>query len=148
MQHRPPDHPGRRRSGTPGKVPGEIMRWLVAGAGGLAVSLVVTALMHEGVGLPEPAAFAIAVAVLFGLHFLSSAYFVFRSGADGRMFLRYTIAALAFRGLDFVLFVAISGLAPLYAAVVLAMAISNVCKFFVYRHHVFRSDLLGPVGDK
>lgn len=148
MHDMTPDESGPGPTGAAGILRGEILRWLAAGAGGLGVGLAVTALMHEEFGLPAPAAFAIAVAVLFALHFFSNAYFVFRSGADGRRFLRYAMAALAFRALDYVLFVAASHLTPLYAAVVLAMAVSNVCKFFIYRRCVFHSNLLGPDGDK
>lgn len=116
---------------------GQVVRYVCTGVGGLAVSLGVTALMHEVAGLSVGASFAVALAVVFGLHFVANACFVFRSGADGYMFLRYIVAALAFRVLDFVLFTGIAEFAPLYVGVVLAVGISNAIKFVVYRRHVF-----------
>lgn len=116
---------------------GRIVRYLCTGAGGLAVSLGVTTLMHEVAGLSAGASFAVALAVVFGLHFAANAFFVFRSGAEGRIFLRYAVAALAFRALDFLLFAGIAEFAPLYVGVVLAVGISNAIKFVVYRRHVF-----------
>ena len=116
---------------------GQIARYLLTGAAGLALSLGVTALMHEAAGLSPELSFAVALAVVFAFHFAANAFFVFRSGAGARIFLRYVGAALAFRALDFLLFAGIVELAPLYAAAALAVGISNTIKFLVYRRFVF-----------
>ena len=120
-------------------LPGQMARYILTGAAGLVVSTVVTVVMHEAVGLSTRLSFAIALVVIFTFHFISNSYFVFRSGAGGYTFLRYTGSALAFRALDFLLFNAIAEFTSLYYYIgaALAIGISNTIKFLVYRYLVF-----------
>ncbi len=119
-------------------MPGPLARYILAGTAGLAISLGVTVLMYEVGGLSASLSFAVALAVVFGFHFVANALFVFRTTVDRYTFLRYTISALGFRGLDFVLFRIITELIGVYVvAVVLAVVISNALKFLVYRYLVF-----------
>ncbi len=64
--------------------------------------------MYESVGLSAAAAFTVALAAAFVFHFVTNAYFVFRTGA-----------ALAFRALDFALFRVIVEFTPVYISVIL-----------------------------
>ncbi len=116
---------------------GQAARYVLGGLGGLGVSLAVTALMREAAGLSDELSFAIALAVVFGFYFVVNAVFVFRSGVSGRNLLRYTVASLTFRALDFLLFSGIAAVAPVYVAVALAVGLSNSGKFLVYRRFVF-----------
>ena len=120
-------------------MPGQMARYILTGAAGLMISTGVTVVMHEVVGLSTRQSFAIALIVVFTFHFISNSYFVFRSGADGYTFLRYTGSALAFRALDFLLFNAIAEFTSLYYYIGAALAIgtSNTIKFLVYRYLVF-----------
>lgn len=115
------------------------MRYILAGLGGLAVGLGVTALLREAAGLSVDLSFAVALAVVFLFHFAANAFFVFRSGADWRILARYAVAALAFRGLDFLLFKVVLDFAPLHylVAITLAILISNCIKYLVYANSVF-----------
>ncbi len=113
-------------------------RYVLTGLAGLAVSLAVTVLMHEGAGLPADAAFAVALGVVFAFQFLANAFFVFDSGADRNAFLRYAGSALVFRLADFLLFAGLRELAaPYYVAAALAVLVTNLAKFLVYRNFVF-----------
>lgn len=116
----------------------QLGRYVLTGAAGLGVSLAVTVLMREGAGLSAEAAFAVALAVVFAFQFFANAFFVFESGADRNTLLRYAGSALVFRLSDFLLFAGLQGLvAPYYAAVALAILITNLVKFLVYRRFVF-----------
>ncbi len=102
------------------------------------MSLAVTALMHEGVGFSATAAFAIALGAVFIFHFLANAFFVFDSGTDRNTFLRYAGATLVFRLVDFLLFAGLQGfVTPYYIAIALAILITNLVKFLIYRNFVF-----------
>ncbi len=116
----------------------QLGRYVLTGAAGLGVSLAVTVLMREGAGLSAEAAFAVALAVVFAFQFFANAFFVFESGADRNTLLRYAGSALVFRLSDFLLFAGLQGLvAPYYVAAALAILITNLVKFLVYRRFVF-----------
>ena len=113
-------------------------RYVLTGLAGLALSLAVTVLLREGAGLSAGVAFAIALGVVFAFHFFANAFFVFGSGADRHVLLRYAGSALIFRLTDFLLFTGLQGLvARYYIAIVLAVLITNLVKFLVYRNLVF-----------
>ena len=113
-------------------------RYVLTGVAGLAVSLGVTVLVREGAGLAANTAFAMALGVVFTFQFFANAFFVFGSGADRNTFLRYAGSALVFRLVDYLLFVGLQGLvAPYYVAAALAILITNLVKFLVYRNLVF-----------
>ena len=58
--------------------------------------------------------------------------------ADRNILLRYAGSALIFRLTDFLLFTGLQGLvARYYIAIVLAVLITNLVKFLVYRNFVF-----------
>ena len=120
-------------------MPDRIVRYVLGGLGGLVVSVGVTAILREAAGLSVELSFAIALVVVFSFHFAANALFVFRSGADRRIFARYVAAALAFRSLDFLLFKGLLDLASLDypLAIVLAVLASNSVKFLVYANYVF-----------
>ena len=113
-------------------------RYVLAGLAGLAVSLAVTVVMHEGAGFSASIAFAMALGVVFTFHFAVNAFFVFNSGADRNIFFRYATAALLFRLLDFLLFSGLQGfVTPYHVAVIVAILITNLTKFFIFRKFVF-----------
>jgi len=112
--------------------------YVLTGLAGIAVSLAVTVLMREGVGLSASMAFAVALGVVFTFQFFANSFFVFNSGAGRNTFLRYAGSALVFRLTDFLLFVGLQGLvSPYYVAAALAILITNLVKFLVYRNIVF-----------
>ena len=116
----------------------QIGRYVLTGLAGLAVSLGVTVLVREGAGLSANVAFAMALGVVFTFQFFANAFFVFDSGADRNTFLRYAGSALVFRLMDYLLFLGLQGLvAPYYVAAALAILITNLVKFLVYRNLVF-----------
>ena len=113
-------------------------RYVLTGLAGVGVSLGVTVLAREGAGLSARAAFAMALGVVFTFQFFANAFFVFNAGADRNTFLRYAGSALVFRFMDYLLFVGLQGLvAPYYVAAALAIFITNLAKFLVYRGFVF-----------
>ena len=113
-------------------------RYVLTGVAGLAVSLGVTVLVREGAGLSANAAFTVALGVVFTFQFFANAFFVFDSGADRNTFLRYAGSALVFRLMDYLLFVGLQGfVAPYHVAAALAILITNLVKFLVYRNLVF-----------
>lgn len=122
-----------------GPVPARIARYILVGLCGLVVSVGVTAFLREVADLSVEWSFAIALVVVFLLHFAANALFVYRSGADRHIFARYVVTALGFRSLDFLLFKALLDLASLDypLAIVLAILISNSVKFLVYANYVF-----------
>ena len=116
----------------------QMVRYVLTGLAGLALSLTVTVLLREEAGLSAGAAFAIALGVVFAFHFFANAFFVFGSGADRHVLLRYAGSALIFRLTDFLLFTGLQGfVARYYIAIVLAVLITNLVKFLVYRNFVF-----------
>lgn len=127
----------------------QTVRYALTGAAGLAVSLAVTVLMREGAGLSAEAAFAVALGVVFTFQFFANAFFVFDSGADRHTLVRYAGSALVFRLADFLLFAGLQGLvAPYYVAAALAILVTNLVKFLVYRRFVFNDRGQGRGRDR
>ena len=117
----------------------KMVRYVLGGLGGLVVSIGATSFLHEVVGLSVEPSFAVALVIVFSFHFAANAFFVFRSGTDRHIFVRYAAAVLGFRCLDFLLFKGLLDFASLDypLAIVLALLASHSVKFPVYRNFVF-----------
>lgn len=117
-------------------------RFVAVGAVVFPVNVGLTALLHEVIGIGAEGAFAIALAVVFAIGFVANRHLVFDAGAGraAHQLARYLPAAVAFRGLQFVSFLALHTWlgAPYLAAVVVVLAFWLVVKFLVFRAFVFR----------
>lgn len=118
-------------------------RFVVLGAGGyLALTLGVIALV-EGLGLGERPAYALVIVLVMAGNFYANRRFVFpagRTGAPARQALRFLVAAITFRGLEFGLFSALIGpcAMPYVYAIALTSALSFGVKYYVFARWVFR----------
>jgi putative flippase GtrA len=114
-----------------------------AGVGGVSfvTNLALTALLHEVLGLPEEAAFAISLVVVFVMNFLACRYVVFdgRGGDARRQLLHYGMASLGFRGGEWCAFLVVHTWlrTPYLVAIVVILGCSFLIKFVFYRHVVF-----------
>lgn len=112
------------------------------GLGGMTFLLYVglTALLHEVWELPETAAFAIAIAIVYVLNFFLARHFVYdSSGGIGTQATRFLFVSLAARACEYAAFAVLHVWLGLYylLSIVLVTAVSVVVKFFVYRSMVF-----------
>jgi len=118
-------------------------RFVVVGADVFPINVGLTALLHEVLHLPEEAAFAIALATVFVVGFFANRHLVFAAGA-GRIrpqMVRYVVAAVGFRIVQFASFLVIHSWlgAPYLFAVVAVLSFWLVVKFVVFRALVFKS---------
>lgn len=112
---------------------------------GIGVTLAAT--FHEISGLRAEIAVGLSLAIVLLTNFTLARVFVFRStGRVHHELARFAITSAAMRGIEYLLFLALlNGLALGYlVAMTIAMAVSTVVKFFVYRKVVFREAVPGP----
>ncbi len=129
------DHPSRRALG------GDLGRYAIGSAVSLATILSVSALLHEAAGLASTVAVAIALAAALVINFTMMRAFVFpgQSLSRPRQFLETVATSVSFRGLEYVIFLALHvGVGVGYlGATTLAVSVSALSKFVVYRQLVF-----------
>ena len=121
---------------------GQLIRYGVSSGASAAVSLGLPVLLHEAFGVEQKLAVAISQASILLLNFLMIRLFVFRSKSTARRDLAYYVgSAVAFRGLEYLLFLALFELASLhyFLALLLTLAVSTVVKFGWYRFLFHRS---------
>lgn len=118
---------------------GELGRYILGGLAGLILNLALTIFMREGLDLSVEVSFAIALTVVFCFHFMTNAFFVYRSGADVHKFGRYVASALVFRFHDFLLFTILIYYTSMHytLAVASALLVTNAVKFWFYAKFVF-----------
>jgi putative flippase GtrA len=115
---------------------GQLIRYGVSSGTSAAVSLGLPVLLHEAFGVEQKLAVAISQASVLLLNFLMIRLFVFRSKSKAKRDLTYYIgSAIAFRGLEYLLFLALFELADLhyFTALLLTLGTSTVVKFGWYR---------------
>ncbi len=103
-------------------------------------SLLLPIALHEWAGLSPNLSVAVGLMAAFAMGFLTTRYFVFRSGGApwGQLF-RLVVSSLAFRAAEYVAFVVLHTLGMQYAiALVLVLGTSFGAKFFVQRNYVYR----------
>jgi len=121
---------------------GQLIRYGVSSGTSAAVSLGLPVLLHEAFGVEQKLAVAISQASVLLLNFLMIRLFVFRSKSKAKRDLAYYVgSAIAFRGLEYLLFLALFELASLhyFLALLLTLAVSTVVKFGWYRFLFHRS---------
>ena len=121
---------------------GQLIRYGVSSGASAAVSLGLPVLLHEAFGVEQKLAVAISQASVLLLNFLMIRLFVFRSKSPAKRDLAYYVgSAVAFRGLEYLLFLALFELASLhyFLALLLTLAVSTVVKFGWYRFLFHRS---------
>ena len=116
------------------------LRFLGAGLITFPVGIGVSALAHEIIGMPEKVAAAVALSVLLVLGFVLSRRYVFLSnGRIARRAWRFMLVATAARGIEYLLFLTlfVFGGINYLLSLVMALGISFVFKFFLYRGWIF-----------
>lgn len=114
----------------------QLARFGLSSVASATISLGLPALLHEVFGIEQKVAVAISQSSVLLLNFLMIRLFVFRSqGRAGRDLGYYVGSTIAFRGLEFLLFLALFELAGLYylTALVLTLGTSTAIKFVWYR---------------
>lgn len=118
-----------------GAVTGQIARFATSTVLSAAITLGVPALLHEVFGVQQPVAVGISQSGALLVNFLMIRVFVFRSNRAARHDLAYYVgSAVAFRGLEYLLFLMLFGLGLFYLiALVLTLGMSTLLKFVWYR---------------
>lgn len=102
----------------------------------------IAALSREVLGLSADIAVAISLATLVVVNFYLNRLLVFRGrrGSARQEFAKFIAASIAMRGFEYCLILALMRVAHLHylAAYTVALLVSNVLKFTVYRALVFR----------
>lgn len=115
---------------------GQLLRFGVTSGASAVVSLGLPVFLHEALGIEQKVAVAISQCSVLLLNFLMLRLFVFRSRRGARRDLTYYVgSAVAFRGTEYLLFLALFELAGLhyFIALLLTLGTSTVIKFFWYR---------------
>jgi putative flippase GtrA len=106
------------------------------------LGLVITAGLHEVIGFTPKAAVVIALGCLLIVNFILARRYVFRVGgpAVGQL-LRFGTASVVMRGTEYVLFLLMLGSFGMdyLVSLAVAMALSAVTKFLLYRTFVFNA---------
>jgi putative flippase GtrA len=119
-----------------GETVGQLFRYGVSSGASAAVSLGLPVLLHEVFGVEQKLAVGISLASVLLLNFVMIRLFVFRSRNGAKRDLTYYVGSAAtFRGLEYLLFLALFELARLhyFTALLLTLATSGVVKFVWYR---------------
>lgn len=115
---------------------GQLARFGLSSVASAVVSLGLPTLLHEVFGIEQKVAVAISQSSVLLLNFLMIRLFVFRSQSGAKRDLGYYVGStVAFRGLEYLLFLALFELAGLYylTALVLTLGTSTAVKFVWYR---------------
>jgi len=117
------------------------IRYIGVGAYSFAANIAITAGLHEGLGIDERVAFAVALATVFCTNFFLARHFIF-AAADGDVsgqLGRFVLTALSFRVIEWIGFYALTtwlDVAYLIAAPTTLVA-STLGKYVFYRFFVF-----------
>jgi putative flippase GtrA len=114
----------------------QLIRFAVSTLISASFTLGLPLLLHEIGGIEQKLAVAISQASALVLNFVMIRLFVFRSNNGARRDLAYYVgSAAAFRGLEYLLFLALLELAGLhyFPALLITLGVSTVVKFGWYR---------------
>ena len=122
-----------------------VARFAALGAAGLVLNVVITVSLHEGLGVPEEIAFAVALAVVFVFSFLTSRYLIFSDAAHGdpkKQLLKFAIFSAGFRVSEYLGFLVLHTLLrlPYLPSIIAVLGVSFLTKFFTYSTLVFVDD--------
>lgn len=117
----------------------ELARYALATLVSAAITLGVPVALHEGLGIDERIAVAIALAMAFVVNFITTRRYVFKSAGNARAELqRFTAVSLAFRLGEYGLFLLLFALGIVYyIAQAIVLVLSFVLKFLTYRGFVY-----------
>jgi len=127
------------RSGGPARrrvLVGQAARFMVATGLSATLSLGLPIVLHEFFRVPPQVAVAVAFVVAYLVNFLALRLVIFSSDRSvQRDFLNFGLSSLAFRGIEYVLFLALFQLLGLNYILALAAVLcaSSIAKFFWYR---------------
>jgi putative flippase GtrA len=112
-------------------------RFAGLGAASFVLTMGVTALLREVVGVPAEGAAAVALATALLANFLACRFFVF-AGGGGPMapqLVAFAASSLAFRGAEYGAFLVLLGplSVPYLAALAVVLVVSFLVKFVYYR---------------
>jgi len=113
-----------------------IFRFGISSVLSAAVTLGIPVLLHQGFGFEQRAAVAIGQSSVLLLNFIMIRVFVFRSRRPAQRDLAYYVgSAAAFRGLEYLMFLALFSLGHLFylTALVLTLVLSTLLKFVWFR---------------
>jgi putative flippase GtrA len=123
------------------RVLADLRNYMIAGAVSVAIVLSVAAALREIGDVPERGAVAIALLVGLGVNFTLFRRFVFPGQVlgVGRQLAETVVTSILFRGTEYVIFLFLNLTLRIsyLLATGLALCVSNVGKFAVYRHVVF-----------
>jgi putative flippase GtrA len=124
----------------------EFGRYLGVGALSYALSVSLSALQHEVLGVPQNVAVAVSLAVVLVTNFVLARVWIFRAAGNASgQFARFVIAAAVMRGFEYVMFLVLAEFAYYLVALTGSLVVSSALKFVVYRRLVFGVRLNGPV---
>lgn len=123
---------------------GQFARFVAVAPVSFGLNLLVTAVVHEMMGLPEEGSFAVALVTVFTFNFFVGRHVIFRSneGDPRRQLVRYALSSGGFRLAEYLGFLIVhTGLNVHYIiAAMLVLGTSFICKFFFYGKVVFTND--------
>jgi putative flippase GtrA len=129
------------QSGNRRALLGEVLRFCGVGALSYGLGIVLAALFHEVSGLVPEVAVGLSLAILLLTNFFLARAFIFRSSGHVHYeLLRFGVASAAMRGAEYLTFlVLLNGLGINYLiSLTIAMSLSSVGKFVLYKKIVFR----------
>lgn len=118
-------------------------RFLIVSANSFLLQLVLTALLHEALGVEPARAYALVIVLVFLMNFILLRTWVYRETRGenplGRQFSSTVLLSVAFRTTEYLLFLLLHLLLGIHylAGVALAMMISFVLKFLGFHYLVF-----------
>ncbi len=117
------------------------VRYLLATVLSAILSFCLPVVLHELAKITEEASVAISLGVVFLLNFVTVRVFVFRSKAQPMFqFVKFAASSVLFRFAEYLMFLAAFRSLGLHylVALLLALTVSFVAKFFFQRAYVFR----------
>ena len=124
----------------------EFSRYLGVGALSYALSVSLSALQVEVLGVPQKAAVAISLAIVLVTNFVLARVWIFRTAGNAKgQFARFVVAAAVMRGFEYVMFLVLSAVLYYLVALTGSLVISSALKFVVYRRFVFGLRMGGPI---
>ena len=116
-------------------------RFGLLGAFSFTLNLALTVVLHEVLGAPEEAAFAIGLLTVFTVNFLACRYLVFDAarGDPKRQLAGFVAGSVVFRLAEYLAFLLLhTAFGVHYAVAIVAILVTSVvAKFVYYRHAVF-----------
>lgn len=120
---------------------GQLRNYVLAALVGFSTVLAVAAVLHEVLGVGERLAVAVALLTAFGINFTLLRRFVFPGQLVPvrRQLAETAVTSLGFRGVEYLIFLALNLALGYLLATALALGVSNLAKFAIYRGVVFNS---------